>query len=37
LRESLKAQRKSDSAALVDAEFNAAWQYADADLQVSGL
>jgi tetratricopeptide (TPR) repeat protein len=37
LRESLKAQRKSDSATLVDVEFNAAWQYADVELGVSGL
>jgi len=37
LRESLKAQGKMESAALVDVEFKAAWQYADVDLNVSGL
>jgi tetratricopeptide (TPR) repeat protein len=37
LEESLKSQRKSEGAALVDREFNAAWQYADVVLNVSGL
>jgi tetratricopeptide (TPR) repeat protein len=37
LRESLKAQAKTEGATLVDVEFNAAWQFADAVLNTSGL
>ena len=37
LRESLRSQIKTDSAALVNEEFNAAWQFADAELHLSGL
>jgi len=37
LRESLKAQGKSESAALVDTEFQRAWQDADVELAIAGL